>query len=192
MPNKARLLRIAALLLTVAVLLTLSIIFADAFARTRRLHRVLAYARAAADEFAVPLPLVLAVTEAESDFKPNARSDAGACGLMQLLPDTFADIHKRLLLEQHDADKIFEPRTNIRCGTCYLAYLHERFGDWRVTIAAYNAGEGRVAEWLTDARYGNGKTLQKIPYPETAQYLKKVLAAYEKYSQKYPQKGVSI
>ena len=70
--------------------------------------------------------------------------------------------------------------------------LYNRFGDWRVALAAYNAGEGRVALWLDDPRYGNGKSLLKIPFPETENYLAKVLDAYRRYNQKYNFKGVTL
>src|SRR6185295_6327741 len=80
--------------------------------------------------------LVAAVVQAESKFKPTARSGAGAIGLMQLRPRTGRWMGARDLTN---------PAQNITAGTKYLKYLHERFGgDEARAIAAYNAGEGNV------------------------------------------------
>ncbi len=139
--------------------------------------------RAASAEFGVPVPLILAVIHTESKFDANAVSDAGAMGLMQLLPDTFAWIRDEKLCEQARENEILDPTTNIRYGTYYLAYLTERFCDLRVVLAAYNAGEGRVTEWLED-----DPTLQRIPFPETRSYVDKVMRAKARYEKKYDKK----
>ena len=147
---------------------------------TKRERAVIDTVRAASAEFGVPVPLVLAVIEVESEFDADARSDAGAMGYMQLLPDTFTWIRDEKLCETVSDTAILDPTVNIRYGTYYLAYLTERFGTLRVALAAYNAGEGRVAEWLeTDP------TLFRIPYPETRGYVDKVLRALARYEKKY-------
>ena len=138
-------------------------------------------AQAACTEFDVPLPLVLAVMRTESKFDANARSEAGAIGLMQLLPETFLWISEEKLAENHPLSALSNATINVRYGTYYLSYLMERFGDLRTALAAYNAGEGRVAEWL-DAQNG---TLSHIPYTETRTYVDKVLRAYAQYTRKY-------
>lgn len=158
---------------------------ADRLARAVRRARVYDMAISAAAEFAVPPALVLAVVEAESNFKPKARSPAGAVGLMQLMPDTFYYLRDEVLFEHLSDEAILDPKTNLRYGTCYLRYLSRRFGDWRVALAAYNAGEGRVAAWLQDPRYGDGKALLHIPFSETENYLAVTLKAYRRYDQKY-------
>lgn len=137
--------------------------------------------RAAAAEFDVPLAMILAVIRTESGFDATARSAAGATGLMQLLPDTFSFISNEKLGEQLDKEQLTDPYVNIRYGTYYLAYLMARFGDWRIALAAYNAGEGRVAEWL-DEQDG---ILSHIPYRETRVYVDKVLRAFAHYEKKY-------
>jgi soluble lytic murein transglycosylase len=101
-------------------------------------------------------------------------------GLMQLLPDTFTWIRDEKLGENIDQEAILDATTNIRYGTYYLAYLLERFDDLHIALAAYNAGEGRVAEWLED-----DPTLDRIPFPETRSYVDKVLRAYARYEKKY-------
>jgi soluble lytic murein transglycosylase-like protein len=104
--------------------------------------------------------LVAAVVQAESRFKPTARSGAGAVGLMQLVPRTGRWMGARDLTN---------PVQNIAAGTKYLKYLHERFdGNETKMIAAYNAGEGNVR------RFGGVP-----PFKETRNYVRKV-KTYEK------------
>ncbi len=99
--------------------------------------------------------LVAAVVQAESRFKPTARSGAGAVGLMQLVPRTGRWMGARDLTN---------PAQNIAAGTKYLKYLNERFdGNETKVIAAYNAGEGNVR------RFGGVP-----PFRETRSYVKKV------------------
>ena len=112
----------------------------------------------AARRHAVNPHVVAAVIEAESDFKPTAKSRAGACGLMQLLPETarrFGVLRKR---------DLFNPAKNIEAGVRYLGWLTERFGgDLARVVAAYNAGEGAVD------RFGGVP-----PYQETHSYLRRI------------------
>ena len=158
-----------------------------AMRREYRERTLLDSARRAAAEFHVPLALILAVCRTESDFDPSATSDAGACGVMQLLPQTFAWLQEERLAEAHEAQDIFDPEINIRYGSYYLAYLLAKFGDIETALAAYNAGEGRVASWLADpALSKDGIHLSDIPFPETAAYVQKTMAAFEKYQVKYP------
>jgi hypothetical protein len=104
--------------------------------------------------------LVAAVVQAESRFKPTARSGAGAVGLMQLVPRTGRWMGARDLTN---------PQQNVAAGAKYLKYLHERFdGNETKVIAAYNAGEGNVK------RFGGVP-----PFKETRKYLAKV-RTYEK------------
>lgn len=138
-----------------------------------------------AKAFDVPLPMVLAVIRTESDFRANAVSSAGAMGLMQLMPETFSYLRDEKLEESLDDSAILDPAVNIRYGTYYLAYLYERFGNWRTALAAYNAGESRVAEWLEDPLLSADGVLQSIPFPETASYVESVFRACEEYSHKY-------
>lgn len=140
---------------------------------------------AAAEEFSVPYPLILAVIRVESDFRVDAMSPAGAVGLMQLMPKTFLFIKEELLKEPAEEAAITDPKTNIRCGTAYLAYLLGRFQNTKTALAAYNAGENRVADWLSDPEYAKNGELIAIPFPETESYVKKVTQHYDSYCQKY-------
>ena len=119
----------------------------------------------AADEFKVDPALVHAVIQAESGYNASARSPKGAQGLMQLLPETA----KRFGVAT--ADLLWKPERNIRAGVAYLSSLLELFEqDLALVLAAYNAGENAVL------RYGR----QIPPFPETRDYVPKVLAIYNR------------
>jgi len=112
----------------------------------------------AARRHAVNPHVVAAVIEAESDFQPKAKSRAGACGLMQLLPET---ARRFGLMRKRD---LFNPAKNIEAGVRYIGWLTERFGgDLARVVAAYNAGEGAVD------RFGGVP-----PYEETQSYLRRI------------------
>ena len=81
---------------------------------------------------------------------------------------------------------LYDPETNIRYGTYMLSRLYARYGDWTVALAAYNAGTGKVGDWLADASYADGNGgLKKIPYRETRQYVTKVTKAVKTYDRLY-------
>ena len=140
-----------------------------------------------AEEYGVPESLIYAVIRTESGFDPEAVSKAGAVGLMQLMPDTF-DWLTGLAGEKEGEGGATDPEANIRRGVCYLKYLHGIFGSdsWETEIAAYNAGQGRVAKWLADPQYSDdGVTLKNIPITETANHVEKVAGARKKYVKLY-------
>ena len=129
------------------------------------------------EKYQLDKDLVYAVIECESGFETDAVSKAGACGLMQLMPNTFLWITDS---EEGELD-IFDPETNIAAGCKYLKYLYGRFDNLETILAAYNAGEGNVGEWLSDDRYSvDGKHLDLIPFPETAEYVRRVLSVYKR------------
>lgn len=118
--------------------------------------------------------LVYAVIRAESGYREDAVSSAGAVGLMQVKPATAEFLCEREGIP-FDAERLKEGEYNIVIGTRYLLYLMEKFQDEATVLAAYNAGEGTVRQWLSDGEYSSdGVTLKKIPYPETDGYIKKV------------------
>jgi soluble lytic murein transglycosylase len=180
LPKKRRRILILALSVTVLFAVTLRPIAKTLFPDRFRDH-VKAYAR----EFDLPETLVNAVIWCESRFRPDAVSSAGACGLMQLAPATFKELTEELGLPIHC--DIFSPDANVRCGVLYLKKLLTLFPEESTALAAYNAGMGRVEAWLADPRYSHdGKTLHTIPFPETAFYVKKVLAVKNVYEKLYP------
>ena len=130
-----------------------------------------------ADSYGVPETVIYAVIKAESGFDRNAVSSAEppALGLMQLQKETYEWVSSYLLKETSSPFDIYDPDTNIRYGTRYLAYLYVRFENWDTAFAAYNAGPTRVSQWLQDPEYSDdGITLKYIPYKETRGYVEKV------------------
>lgn len=132
--------------------------------------------------------LVAAIMLSESSFNPEAVSSADARGLMQLMPDTAQWIAtKKLNEENFDVQALFTPEVNLRYAGWYLRYLTDRFSGDRVKIlAAYNAGQGRVDQWMNDEQISpDGKELTNIPPGETQKYVSKVTEAYEQYQTLY-------
>ena len=128
------------------------------------------YVYAFSDKYRLERALVFAIIKTESNFDKNAVSKSGAVGLMQIMPSTAAWIASELEHE-FNADSLLDPETNIMFGCFYLRYLFDKFEYQDVVIAAYNAGEGNVLEWLDD----DGMLVQdKIEFVETKNYLKKV------------------
>jgi soluble lytic murein transglycosylase-like protein len=117
----------------------------------------------AAVRYKMPPALVRAVMHTESAFDPNALSQVGASGLMQLMPNTAREMYVK---------DIFDPKDNIEGGVRYLRVLANEFeGDMVKMVAAYNAGPDAVK------KYGG----QVPPYPETQAYVRKVVALYFQY-----------
>ena len=127
------------------------------------------------NRFDVDYTLVLAIAKAESKFNVNAKSSACAIGMMQIKLETanyMQQIYGNDILTENE---LFIPENNILCGVEYINYLFQKFENADVVICAYNAGETVVRSWLSDNDYSkDGKTLSKIPYQETKNYLKKV------------------
>lgn len=132
-------------------------------------------------EYGVPEYIIYSVIKAESDFESGAVSEAGAIGLMQMMPDTFVWLTTELS-ENLDSAMLYDPETNIKYGTYYLKKLYLQFGTWDEVFAAYNAGPTNVEKWLADDKYSSdGRTLDTIPYKETRDYVKRVNKASEIY-----------
>jgi soluble lytic murein transglycosylase len=120
--------------------------------------------------------LVAAVIEAESGFVPDSRSDRGAVGLMQVLPETARSIARLPGRPSPPPVRLEVPEVNIAYGTRYLRQLIDRHGGIDLALAAYNAGGSNVDRWLADARAG-GRALEvpeDIPFPETRAFVERV------------------
>ena len=129
--------------------------------------------RPAASAQQLPLELLLAVSKQESRFASGVTSTAGAIGLMQLMPATARDVAEAPLTE----DEIREPKQNAALGAAYLRQLLSHWrGDPFRSIASYNAGPGAVGSWSTQGlNDAPALWVERIPYPETRYYTKKVL-----------------
>nr|WP_300002795.1 lytic transglycosylase domain-containing protein [Tissierella sp.] len=131
--------------------------------------------------------LVTAIIDVESGFNKEAVSAKDARGLMQITEQTGKWGFEQLKMDDYDNEKLFIPEVNIEIGTWYLQRLKQEFnGDMDLVLAAYNGGSGNVTKWLKDKEYSSdGKTLDKIPFKETENYVKKVNTRYEKYKKMY-------
>lgn len=119
--------------------------------------------------------LVFAIIKAESKFDKNAKSRAGAIGLMQIKLESANYCMQMDGMDSLTESQLFDISTNIAVGARYLKYLLSKFEVTDTAICAYNAGETTVRQWLNNKNYSSdGKTLFKIPYAETRQYLNKV------------------
>lgn len=135
-------------------------------------------------KYGVPEYIIFAVIKVESNFDANAVSSAGAYGLMQLISETYEDMSGFGFSESG----VLSVENNIDYGTKYLARLYKKYENWEVVYAAYNGGPRNVDEWLNDPEYSSdGKTLNvnKIPFEETRNYVRKVSAATEVYLRLY-------
>ncbi|MBF7083928.1 lytic transglycosylase domain-containing protein [Desulfallas sp. Bu1-1] len=133
-------------------------------------------------------PIFLAaIMKTESHFNPEAVSARGARGLMQIMPETGRWIAQQISLRPYHPDLLFDPETNIRLGAWYIANLENEFEGNRVMVlAAYNGGRGNVRKWLEEEKIsGNIKDIAMIPFPETRNFIKKVLRDYEIYKWLY-------
>jgi len=121
----------------------------------------------------VPLPLLLGVAMQESRFQSSVRSVVGAIGLLQLMPETAAELHGSPL----NSAQLGDTRRNARLGGRYLRQLQQRWaGNPVLTVASYNAGPNAVAGWLTPTLQAVPELwVEAIPYPETRHYVKTVL-----------------
>lgn len=150
-----------------------------------------AYETAIRDEaaaFSLDPYLVISIMRCESSFDPQAVSNRGAIGLMQIMPDTGEWIaHKLDLDDQFVTSMLYDPEVNVRFGCWYLQFLDNRFdGDRKKMVAAYNAGHRAVENWMEDPQYAANGALLTIPYESTAIYYDRVMAAYENYTTLYP------
>lgn len=173
------------------ILLACLLIFTDVFSVLRQKIEMQLYPlnyreyiMKASEEYDLEPEFICAVIHTESNFKSNAKSPAGACGLMQIMPETFMWIADLKDADVQDSE-IFTPLVNMDYGCYYLRYLTDHYEDLYTACAAYNAG-GIVQSWLSDPQYStDGVTLYSIPYEETSQYVDKIRHAEEMYEKLY-------
>jgi soluble lytic murein transglycosylase len=144
--------------------------------------------------------LVYGLSRQESEFNAKATSHAGARGLMQLMPDTAKLVAKQFRMRYSKSKLTSDPAYNVTLGAAHLGDLVDRFeGSYILTFVGYNAGPGRVREWI--AKYGDPRDekvdpidwVEQIPFTETRAYVQKVLQNIHVYRSRLdPQNMVSM
>jgi soluble lytic murein transglycosylase len=129
---------------------------------------------------------VFAITRQESAFMEDARSGVGAMGLMQLMPATAKETARKFSIPLASPQQVLDPDKNIQLGAAYLSQVQTQFNGNRVlATAAYNAGPGRVRQWLKGANHLSFDVwVESIPFDETRQYVQNVLSYAVIYGQK--------
>jgi soluble lytic murein transglycosylase len=130
--------------------------------------------------------VVAALIAQESMFDPRARSSANAWGLMQIVPSTGRRLASALGIRRFTTAMLTNGETNIRLGTLYFKRLVSQFGGVHYALASYNAGENRVVRWKAE-RPGmdEDEFIDDIPFPETQNYVKRILGSAEDYRRLY-------
>ncbi len=162
--------------------------------RTRELHdfsmRYLAPYRDVMKDYVGQLQLdeawVYGLIRQESRFIADAKSSAGATGLMQLMPATARWVAKKVGLKDYPWTQVSNVETNINLGTWYLKHVYETLDNHPVLAsAAYNAGPSRARRWRADAPMEAAIYAESIPFNETRDYVKKVMSNASYYSQQF-------
>ena len=176
----------------IALLLVAAILMGTAYAGVETVRKKIfprmysEYVEKYSEAYGVDPNLAYAVIHTESGFDSKAVSGMGACGLMQLMPETFSWLRSK---DKESGDRysdIFDPETNIRYGMYFLSIIQQKFGNERLVIAAYHAGMGRVSSWLNDGELSSdGVSLDTIPFPDPEHYVKKVERAKRIYETIY-------
>ncbi|MFO1038466.1 MAG: transglycosylase SLT domain-containing protein [Geminicoccaceae bacterium] len=143
---------------------------------------------------------VMAVARQESLFNADARSPAGALGLLQLMPGTAQQVSREIGIPYSRQKLLDDPVYNARLGSFYLRRQMERFdGEPALAIAAYNAGPGRVSTWIEENGDPRGRDanalvdwIESIPFSETRNYVQRVMEARNVYAAMLGRKGVAV
>jgi soluble lytic murein transglycosylase len=130
------------------------------------------------NQFQIESSFTSAVIYEESRFRPNSSSEKGAIGLMQLLPETANYIAKKTDDTSFKIEDLIQAEKNIQYGCYYLNYLFVKYQDWDKVLAAYNAGEGNVDQWLNEGDY-------QIKFNETRNFVERVKNSQEIYKKLY-------
>lgn len=131
--------------------------------------------------------MIYAIIKAESNFKPDVKSESDAIGLMQLLEDTAIEVSNTVDNQSITKEELYTPETNIKLGVSYFAYLLNHYNDNSIlALTAYNAGMGNVDTWIkTGVIKADGTDVENIPYKETNNYVRKILRDYQIYIKLY-------
>ncbi|MCK4911991.1 MAG: transglycosylase SLT domain-containing protein [Thermodesulfovibrionales bacterium] len=135
-----------------------------------------------AGQYSMDPYLMLSLMREESLFDTEAFSPSGAMGLMQLMPSTARRTARAAGISLENEGELFLADMNIRIGTHYFSGLVNGFGSVTPGIAAYNAGERVVRQWLDNGGYSSyDEFVEDIPYKETREYVKRIMRSYYRY-----------
>ena len=135
--------------------------------------------------------LVAALIAQESTFDATIKSHANAIGLMQIVPATGRHYAKRLRIPHYSVAKLSDPQVNARIGSVYFADLVNRFGGVPYALASYNAGPAPVARWMAERPgIATDEFIDDIPYPETQNYVRRIIGTAEDYRRLYGERGI--
>lgn len=178
-----------------AVLAALGILLMSVFrtqiARAEYPCRYIEYVTYYAEKYDIDPLILYSFIRTESNFTPAAQSDAGARGLMQITEVTFDWIKTKIAPDEDlTFDDLFDPETNIRFGSYFVAYCLLRYDNHLATAAAaYHSGVGTVDGLLADpACSPDGQTLTHYPYPQMRRYVHKITTGYQRYQEIYSDK----
>lgn len=136
-------------------------------------------------EYDVDKYLIFAIIKAESNFKTDAKSNKSAKGLMQIMDSTAQEVALEVGIDLTKQD-IYTPEVNINLGTKYISDLIQKYNNVELALAAYNAGSGNVDSWISlELIKPDGSDIEKIPYSETNNYVRKILRDRDIYSELY-------
>lgn len=149
----------------------------------------------------VEAALLHALSRQESEFNPKARSPVGARGLMQLMPNTARAVARQFKVRYHASKLTSDPSYNLMLGVAHLSDLIQSYdGSYILTLVAYNAGGGRVTDWVEqfgdprDPRTDPIDWIERIPFTETREYVQKILTTTQIYRSRLqgPQKALRL
>jgi soluble lytic murein transglycosylase len=130
--------------------------------------------------------LIAALVNQESAFDAGVRSAANAYGLMQVVPQTGKQLARTLRIRKFSTARLTDPNINLQLGTLYFKNLLQQFGNVTYVLASYNAGESKVVRWIGErGSLPQDEFIDDIPYPETQNYVKKILSTAEDYRRLY-------
>jgi soluble lytic murein transglycosylase len=132
--------------------------------------------------------LISAIIFTESRFNAQAQSQKGALGLMQVMPSTGKWVARQLEWERFSKQDLLNPEKNLAVGVWYLAYLNRYFNyNESLALASYNAGHRYVSKWLEERVWdGDLISSEKIPFPETKDYVVRINFYKKIYQYLYP------
>lgn len=137
--------------------------------------------------YGVPEHVVYAVIKTQSGFDSTKQGENGEIGLFQLTPARYLALAAQAKDPEANPAALYDPETNIRYGTMYLAGLYQKYGMWSTVYAALYAGEDAVDAWLQNPAYVDPDfgTLVTIPDKQIAKAVKKTVKAQDIYEKLY-------